>query len=113
MEEAENNQAMLARAVYILYLVSLVSGITALVGMVMAHVYHGRSNELWSEHFRYQYRTFWIGLLYGLISMALVPIGLGVVLLLGVLIWFLVRTVRGLVASLNNEPLTNVDSWFI
>lgn len=113
MEEAERNERTMTLVVYILYLVSLVAGITALVAVVIAHLYHRRAMPPWQGHFRYQYRTFWIGLFYTLVSLALVQLGIGVLLLLAVAIWFLVRVVRGLIAAINNEHLDDAGTWLI
>ncbi len=116
MDDSERNQALFARAVYVLYLVSLIPilfGVTAIVGVVIAHLHHERADPLWQEHFRFQYRTFWIGVLYWLISMILSPVGVGVVLLLLTFLWFVVRTVRGLIAAMNNEEIDRPDTWFV
>ncbi|HEY6104626.1 MAG TPA: hypothetical protein VIV59_01495, partial [Anaeromyxobacteraceae bacterium] len=52
-----------AKVVYVLYLVSLVTGVTALVGVVMAYVYQGDAPDWLKTHYRFQIRTFWLGLL--------------------------------------------------
>ena len=57
-----------ANIVYILYLVSLVVGITGIVGVIMAYVNRADAPEWVQTHYRFQIRTFWIGLLYGLIG---------------------------------------------
>lgn len=113
MEEGEQNQRTMVLVVYILYLVSLVAGITALVGLVIAHLYHNRAMPPWQGHFRYQYRTCWIGLLYTAVALALVPLYIGVLLLLAVALWFVIRVVRGLISAINNEHLDDPGTWLI
>src|SRR4051794_34155120 len=52
-----------AKLIYILYLASLIVGVTAIVGLIMAYVNRGGAPEWVETHYRLQIRTFWIGLL--------------------------------------------------
>jgi uncharacterized membrane protein len=61
-------EASTAQIVYALYLVGLVVGITPIVGVIMAYVNRAEAPEWVQTHYRLQIRTFWIGLLYGLIG---------------------------------------------
>jgi len=54
----------IAMIVYILYFVSYFTGITALIGVIIAHVQLASADGLLNTHYRFQIRTFWIGLLY-------------------------------------------------
>ena len=54
----------LALIVYILYLAAYVVGITAVIGVIIAHVQVGTAEPVLASHYRFQIRTFWIGLLY-------------------------------------------------
>lgn len=49
-------------AVYILYLVGFLAGITALVGLVLAYVNRSDASAWLQSHYTFQIRTFWIGL---------------------------------------------------
>ncbi|WP_309083783.1 DUF4870 domain-containing protein [Chelativorans sp.] len=99
--------------VYILYLVSLVVGITALIGVVIAYMNRGKS-EAWVEtHYTWAIRTFWIGLLFGLVSAILMVVGIGFLLFLAVAVWAIVRIVIGLQAVSRNEPIRNPESWML
>lgn len=111
MASTEGNNA---RLVYILYLVAIIlGGVTALVGLVMAYVYRGEAPEWLSSHYRFQIRTFWIGLLYSLISMLLSVIGIGFLLGFLTLIWWILRCVKGLQALEKREPVANPETWLI
>src|ERR1043166_1401476 len=57
-----------AKIVYILYLLSLIVGVTGIIGVIIAHVNHADSPEWVKTHYRFQIRTFWIALVYALIS---------------------------------------------
>ena len=54
----------LALIVYILYFVAYFTGITALIGVIIAHVQVASADPLLATHYRFQIRTFWIGILY-------------------------------------------------
>ena len=64
MNETTSNRnagAGTAKLVYILYLVSLLIGITAIVGLIIAYVNRDDAPGWLQTHYRFQIRTFWIG----------------------------------------------------
>src|SRR5690606_8593675 len=69
-----------ALVVYILYLAGLVIGISGLVGLVIAYVNRGKAGGFVESHYTWQIRTFWIGLLYGVISFLLMFVVIGFLL---------------------------------
>lgn len=101
------------QVIYVLYLVGFVIGISALVGIVIAYMNRGKS-EAWVEtHYTWAIRTFWIGLLFGLISGILMIVGIGFILLLAVAVWAVVRIVIGLQSVSRGEPIKNPESWIL
>ncbi len=100
-----------AKVIYILYLVSLVIGLTAVIGVIMAYVNRDNASDWVQAHYRYQIRTFWIGMLYLVIASITMPVGIGYLLLLGWFIWLIVRCARGLSALDRRQPPANVESW--
>ena len=60
-----------ALVIYILYLAGLVIGVTGLVGIVLAYINRGKAGGFVESHYTFLIRTFWIGLLYALISVVL------------------------------------------
>src|SRR6185437_1824534 len=54
----------LAVVVYILYFLAYFTGITAIAGVIVAYVQFGSADAMLQTHYRFQIRTFWIGLLY-------------------------------------------------
>jgi len=101
------------QAIYVLYLASFVIGITGLIGLVMAYVNRGKS-EAWIEsHYTWLIRTFWIALLGGFISLILMLVAIGVVLMMAIAIWVIVRCVIGLQKVSRGEAIANPDSWLI
>lgn len=102
-----------ALAIYILYLVGFVVGITAIVGIVMAYINRGKAGGFVESHYTWQIRTFWIGLLYSFISALLFIVGIGFLLMLAVGVWVIVRVVKGMMALNKNEPISDPATWWI
>jgi uncharacterized membrane protein len=101
------------QVIYVLYLASVIVGLTALVGIILAYMNRGKAGGWVETHYTYAIRTFWIGLLYGFISMLLMVVGIGFLLVFAVAIWAVVRCVVGLQAAGRNEPVKNPESWTI
>ncbi len=101
------------QVIYILYLASLVIGISVLVGIVLAYINRGKAGGFVETHYTWLIRTFWIGLLYALISAVLMLLAIGFVLMFAVAVWFIVRCIIGLQALSRNEPIKNPESWLI
>ena len=101
------------QVIYILYLVSFVIGISALVGIVLAYMNRGKANGWLETHYTWAIRTFWIGLLLGFVSALLMIVGIGFLLMIALAIWVVVRCVIGLQAVGRREPIKNPQSWLI
>jgi Predicted membrane protein len=104
-----NNKTPLV--IYILYLSSLVLGVTSIIGLVMAYLNKANATPLEQSHYRYQIRTFWIGLLYCVIGMILSLVFIGFIVLFATLIWYVVRSVKGLMLYNNGKPVENPTTW--
>ena len=99
--------------IYVLYIVSFVIGITALVGIVLAYINRGKSENWVETHYTWAVRTFWIGVLYSIISILLMIVGIGFILILATAVWVVVRCVLGLQAVSRGEAVKNPQSWLI
>lgn len=100
-----------ANLVYILYLVSVVFGITSLIGVVIAYINRSDSPAWVAEHYRYQIRTFWIGLVYLTLGVVLTFVLVGYLILFLYLIWLIIRSVKGMKCLSRGQGLPNVTSW--
>jgi len=100
-----------AQIIYVLYLVSLVVGVTGVVGVVMAYVNRGDAPEWLQSHYRFQIRTFWIGLLYGVLSLLTTIIVIGIFGFLFVFVWWIVRCAKGLKLLAQGAPYPKPESW--
>ena len=112
-QEQQANPEISPLWVYIIYLVSLVTAFPALVGLIMAYIFRGNAPDWQKSHYTFQIRTFWIGLLYILIGcLALIPFVLpGLAIFLFVLLWFVIRIVKGLQAYNAAKPIEDVATW--
>jgi uncharacterized membrane protein len=99
-----------AKIIYILYLLALVNGITAIVGVIMAYMYGDAAPEWLRSHFVFQIRTFWFLLLFGAISFVLCAILIGFLLLALLMLWWIVRCVKGLRLLVEQQPYPNPDT---
>ncbi len=68
-DSSAETRSQLVRINYALLLIGLITGgVPAVVAVVIAHLQAPDAPEPHQAHFRFQYRTFWIGLLYNLIA---------------------------------------------
>ena len=101
-----------AKIVYILYLVSLLFGITGIIGVVMAYINKDDAPEWLQTHYQFQIRTFWIGALFIFLGSILSVILIGWFLLLFWVVWLIVRSVKGMKALDEEKAIDNPTSWF-
>ncbi len=100
-----------AKLVYVLYLVSLALGVTSIVGVVVAYLYAGEAPEALKTHYRFQIRTFWIGLLYSLAGFLLTFVLVGFAVFAFVAVWLIVRCVKGLRWLDRREAVPEPATW--
>ena len=101
----------LAFAVYIMYFLGYVTGITTIIGVMIAYLQNRPASSELRSHFTFQVRTFWIGLIFLVAGGILLQIGIGVLVLLWWFVWSLMRNVKGILALNRNEPIANPKSW--
>jgi uncharacterized membrane protein len=105
------SDTQLALAVYVLYFVGFFTMITALVGVIIAYAQVDKADDMLRTHYRFQIRTFWIGLLYLVVGALSAIVIVGFFILLWWFIWTLVRCVKGLLALNEHRPIQNPGSW--
>ncbi|GGK45828.1 DUF4870 family protein [Salinarimonas ramus] len=81
--------------VYGLYLVGFFTGVSALIGVIIAHVRRAEADPVTATHLDYQIRTFWIGLAMLLVGALLSLVLIGWFVLLFWAVWTIVRCVKG------------------
>lgn len=91
--------------VWVLYLATLFTGsLTAWIGIVVAHIKRGdaQSHEGY-ESYTYAIYTFWGAFIASLVGIALTVIGLGYFILMGTGLWFIYRSIKGLLRTNDNR----------
>jgi len=101
----------LALIVYLLYGAGYFTGISALAGVIIAHMKVDDTDPVLRSHYRFQIRTFWIGLLYLAIGIPLCVVLIGFPILAWWFIWSLIRIVKGILLVIEHKPIANPRSW--
>ena len=105
-------EADMAKAIYILYLVGwVIPVIPPIIGLIMAYI-NREGAPIWVQsHYELQIRTFWIGLLYFVISLVATMILIGWLILFLMVIWWIIRCVKGLKLLFERTPYPNPTTW--
>jgi uncharacterized membrane protein len=101
----------IALIVYVLYFVSYFTGITALIGVIIAYVQIGQADSFLRTHYQFQIRTFWIGILYLVIGFILTHFVIGILVFIWWFIWSLVRNIKGVLALNERKAIADPASW--
>ena len=106
-EERLNSLKSLTQVVYVLYALSYFAGITAIIGIIINYVKKDEVAGTWLEnHFRWQIRTFWFGLLWAAIGAATFFFLIGMFILSANFFWIIYRIVKGWLNLNENKPMT-------
>jgi len=92
-------------------LLGYITGITAIIGVVIAYIQADSADAPVKSHYIFQIRTFVIGFIYFLVGLLLLNIAVGALIILWALVWSLIRNVKGLLALNRNDPIANPESW--
>lgn len=107
----QNNSTAGTKVIYILLMVGTLIGVSGIVAVIMAYIYQDDSPEWLQSHYRFQIRTFWIGLLYATLGLITFSVIIGYFILLFTVIWVIVRCIKGLKQLENKQPVKNLQSW--
>lgn len=93
---AQTSAKKMANVVYLLQVLSFLTGITAIIGLIINYVKRSDAKGSWLEsHYRWQIRTFWFALLWLVLGCLLVIILIGYLILLANTIWVIYRIIKG------------------
>ena len=106
-----SDERQMAMIVYVAYLVAFAFPPLAVAGLVLAYVNRETAPEWLKSHYTLQIRTFWLGLLYWIVSIALCVILIGFVLMIATIVWWIVRCALGLNRLMLREPYPNPQAW--
>ena len=108
---SSESAANMAKLVYALYLVGLIIPLTSIVGVIIAYIYRGEAPDWVKSHHQLQIRTFWIGLLLGVLGVVASLVLIGYLILLFLVIWMIIRCVIGLKTVAANQPYPKPETW--
>lgn len=95
-------------AVYALQMASFLIGITFLVALIINYVKRPDVAGTYLEsHFTWQIRTFWYGLLWGVLGLILLFVVIGYLVLVANMVWVLYRVVLGWLKLHEGVPVHN------
>jgi uncharacterized membrane protein len=100
-----------ANIVAILSLGGVVMPLTPLIGVIVAHLSREQADPWLQSHYKFQIRRFWSGFLCGLIAFVLRMILIGMLFFPVILVWYIVRCVKGLNAVSEREAMPDPESW--
>lgn len=102
-EESQRGTAILA---YVLYLIGWPTlHLATVVGLVLAYVQRKDARgTIWESHFNNLIETFWIALIVFVVAVPLCFVFIGIPILIGLAIWVLYRTVKGLIRAIDSRP---------
>lgn len=111
---SDDSLRTMAVIVHGLNLAAAVNGITAVVAVIIAYLKRDEATgTLWRAHFDYAIRTFWIGLAVMVASILLAFVVIGIFGLLALGVWWLVRSIFGLLKAIDRRPIPNPESLLI
>ena len=106
MEETLNKLRDLTQIIYFLYAASIFVGLTAVVAIIINYIKRDEVAGTWLEsHFRWQVRTFWFSVMWGVIGMITSIFGIGIAILIVAGIWAIYRIVKGMLNFYDNKPM--------
>lgn len=100
--------------VYILYLAGLVpafGGVPVFIGFVIALLNRGEADDVMASHYEYLVRQAVIGLAGVIVSFLLAFVLIGFLGFLLVAVWWVVRSVKGLLAVSRREPIADPQTY--
>jgi uncharacterized membrane protein len=96
----------LTLVVYVLQAAGFFLGITWIIAVVINYVKREDVAGTWLEsHCRWQIRTFWFGLLWGVIGGILVIVFVGFAVLFANAVWIIYRIVKGWLYLNDSKPM--------
>jgi uncharacterized membrane protein len=103
---AADKNKTLTMVIYALQALGFLVGISWIVAVVINYVKREEVAGTWLEsHFRWQIRTFWFGLLWGVLGSILLLVIVGWFVLVADAIWVIYRIVKGWLYLADGKPL--------
>jgi uncharacterized membrane protein len=108
-----SDERQMAMIIYIAYLAAFAFPPLSIAGVVLAYVNRDTAPDWLRSHYSFQIYTFWLGLLYWVVSIALCVVLIGIPLLVATMAWYIVRCAMGLSRLMRHEAYPNPQSWTV
>ena len=109
------NQRTIMIVVYVLFGLGVIfGGLPAIAGVILAYIKRQDMlpNSLYHNHLTFLIRTFWGSVAGTVIGFILSFIGIGILVLFAVGIWYLFRLIYGFVKLMDEKSVTTTG-WFV
>ena len=106
-----NDERQMAMIVYVGYLAAFMLPVLGLVGVVLAYVNRDTAPDWLKSHYTFQIRTFWIGLLFWIVSIACCVVLIGVLMIFATIAWYVIRCALGINRLMSREAYPNPEAW--
>jgi uncharacterized membrane protein len=90
---------------YVLHFLGSMTIFTSIAALVINYLKRREVPPPFDSHHRWMIRTFWWSLAWGIIGGVLTYIGIGYLILLGMVIWWFYRLVRGIITMADGRAL--------
>ncbi len=104
--QPSSDDTLITKAIYLLYLGSFVVGITWLIAIVLNYIKRDDvAGTILESHFKYQIRTFWFSVLWGVIGFILTFFVVGLFVLWANAVWIIYRNIKGLLRLMEKKEM--------
>ncbi|MCW8915487.1 MAG: hypothetical protein OQK24_06485 [Magnetovibrio sp.] len=110
VSSAMTHPLTMPRIAYGLFAVAAISGFPMLIGLIVAYIARGEAPEWLKGHYTFLIHTFWGGLLLILVGVITWVVGVGMLLLWVLPLWYVIRIVRGWILLENRQEVPNPQS---
>lgn len=99
----------------ILFLLGLfTAALATLAGLILAYMKKGEAAGSYGRSiYIYLIRTFWIGMLFTVLSILLSFVGIGILLGAVTSVWYVIRVVKATIAAADKRPIDNPQTWMV
>jgi len=110
MEKTAEQLASLKQVTLVVYVLQalgyLTGGLTAIAAIIVNYIKkEDAAGTLYESHFTWQIRTFWWGLLWGVVGFVLMFVVVGFFVWVAAWIWMIYRVVKGWLKLTENQPV--------
>ena len=106
LDDKTQSLRSLTMVIYALYAAGFITAISPIAAIIMNYLKRDEVAGTWLEgHFRWQMRTFWFGLLWGVIGTFLTIVVVGFPILVANAIWIIYRLIKGFLKLNENQPI--------